>query len=58
MINKSITDTVLEELQFSEEEKEIFKDIINYVKHSRKDASFNLSRSIQEKVQEVLKSDI
>lgn len=58
MTNRSITDTVLEELKFSEEEKTIFKDIIYFVKLSRKDTSFNLSRNIQNKVQEVLKSDL
>lgn len=58
MTKKSITDSALEELKFSEHEKVIFKDVINLVKHSRKDTTFNLSRSIQEKVQEVLKSDI
>lgn len=58
MTNRSITDTVLEELKFSEGEKTIFKDIIYFVKLSRKDTNFNLSRSIQDKVQEVLKSDL
>ncbi len=57
MNGNEIRDNVIKELEFSEEEKQLFIKMINYVKLYQLDKSFDLKKKIESIIKELSKKD-
>ena len=57
MNGNEIRDNVIKELEFSEEEKQLFIKMINYVKLYQLDKSFDLKKKIESIIKELPKKD-